>query len=188
MKNPQITKKIGSANHKTVKRHICGRFTNITNYLSLQICGFADHPPLLFGITFRLRVSLSEYSSTQKLFDLQPGLTASLNIPLDNHDHPSPSSECDSQRVLNDWRRARLSRGCMICSPHPAVSKLHRRYTGRLRKRNNLLTGGGGLEGGRGPENYTSAKKAWSSINHSILSGAPVSVCNKALALPVKCR
>jgi hypothetical protein len=57
MKNLQITKKIGSANHKTVKRHICGRYANITNYLGLQICGFADHPPLLFGITFRLSVS-----------------------------------------------------------------------------------------------------------------------------------
>ncbi len=48
--NAQITKNIGSANC-----HICRRSTNITNFESLQICGFmisgtyfADRPPLIF--------------------------------------------------------------------------------------------------------------------------------------------
>jgi len=44
------------------------------------------------------------------------------------------------------------------------VSKLRRRHTGRLRKRDNLPTGGGG-----GAKSYYS-KKAWPSINHSLLS------------------
>ncbi len=57
-------------------------------------------------------------------------------------------------------------------SPFPPslVSKLDRRHTGRLRKRDNLLTGkGGDGDGGRGAESYV-RKKAWPSINHSILS------------------
>jgi hypothetical protein len=45
-------------------------------------------------------------------------------------------------------------------------SKLDRRHTGRLRKRDNKLTGDGG---GGGDKSYV-AEKAWSSINHSILS------------------
>jgi hypothetical protein len=49
--------------------------------------------------------------------------------------------------------------------PHPLPFL---RHTGRLRKRDNLLTGQG--EGsGRGAESYD-GKKSWSSINHSILS------------------
>jgi hypothetical protein len=39
--SPQITKKIGSANHKSSKCHIYGRSANLTNYLSLQIFGIA---------------------------------------------------------------------------------------------------------------------------------------------------
>jgi hypothetical protein len=38
--NPQI-KKIGFANHKSAKSHICGRSSNLKNYLSLHICEFA---------------------------------------------------------------------------------------------------------------------------------------------------
>jgi hypothetical protein len=62
--------------------------------------------------------------------------------------------------------------------PHPApslllspVSKPDRRHTGRLIYiyTDNLLTGEG-EEGGAGAKSYDS-KKAWSSINHSILSG-----------------
>jgi hypothetical protein len=56
--------------------------------------------------------------------------------------------------------------------PHSPVSKLDRRHTGRLRKRDNLQTEGrwGGGEGsGRGAESYD-CKKSWSSINHSIMS------------------
>ncbi len=48
------------------------------------------------------------------------------------------------------------------------VSKLDRRHTGRLRKRDNLLTGEGGWGGG-GAKSYD-GEKAWSSINHSKLS------------------
>jgi hypothetical protein len=46
--------------------------------------------------------------------------------------------------------------------PHPPslVSKLDRRHTGIFRKRDNMLTG----------EAYD-REKAWSHINHSILSG-----------------
>jgi hypothetical protein len=44
-----------------------------------------------------------------------------------------------------------------------------RRHTGRLRKRDNLLTGGGK---GWGRSQIIHGAKAWSSINHSILSVA----------------
>ncbi len=54
-------------------------------------------------------------------------------------------------------------------SPHHPVSKLARRHTGRLRNRDNLLTGDGGEEFGLA-EAYN-RKKAFSSTNHSILSG-----------------
>jgi hypothetical protein len=56
------------------------------------------------------------------------------------------------QKVLNDLYKARLSRGRMIWLPPPSlVRKLNRRHTGRLRKRDDLLTGerrrgGGGAE------------------------------------------
>jgi hypothetical protein len=50
------------------------------------------------------------------------------------------------------------------------VIKHDRRYTGRQRKRDNLQMGKEGWGGGRGAESYDQ-KKAWSSINHSILSG-----------------
>jgi hypothetical protein len=60
-----------------------------------------------------------------------------------------------AQRVLNDFYRSRLSCGRMIkLHAHPPppspVSKLDRRHTERLRKRDNLLTGEGVREGGRG--------------------------------------
>jgi hypothetical protein len=52
--SPQITKKIGSAIRNSVKSHICGRSTNLTNLFkseNLRICDlrnlFADRPPLL---------------------------------------------------------------------------------------------------------------------------------------------
>jgi hypothetical protein len=47
-------------------------------------------------------------------------------------------------------------------SPPPLDPKLDRRHTGRLRKRDNLLTGERG-----GTKSYD-GEKAWSSINHSI--------------------
>jgi hypothetical protein len=77
------------------------------------------------------------------------------------------------QRVFNDLSRARSSRGSMIwllghLLPPSPVSKLDRQHAGRLRKRDNLLTGGG--RGGRGAESHD-RRKAWSSIQHSMLSG-----------------
>jgi hypothetical protein len=60
----------------------------------------------------------------------------------------------------------------LLTPPPPAspVNKLDRRNTGRQGKRDKLLTGerGGGV--GRGAESCN-LKKAWSSTNHSLLSG-----------------
>ncbi len=53
-------------------------------------------------------------------------------------------------------------------APLPPVSKLHRLHTGRLRKKDNLLTREEGEEGAQGARSYD-RKKAWSSINHSML-------------------
>ncbi len=53
-------------------------------------------------------------------------------------------------------------------TPSSPVSKLYRRHTERLRKRDNLLTREG-EGGGRGSKSYDS-ETAWSSINNSILS------------------
>jgi len=49
--------------------------------------------------------------------------------------------------------------------PHSPISKLDRRHTGRLRKRDNLLS----EEGGGEARSYD-GEKAWYSINYSILS------------------
>jgi hypothetical protein len=72
--------------------------------------------------------------------------------------------------LVDNLQRARLSRFHTIRlhapPPLPPVSKLDRRHTGRLRKRENLLTRGGG--GGRGDEPYA-RRKAWDSINQSIV-------------------
>jgi hypothetical protein len=35
------TFKVGLANRKSTKRYICGMSSNLTNYLSPQVCGFA---------------------------------------------------------------------------------------------------------------------------------------------------
>jgi hypothetical protein len=48
------------------------------------------------------------------------------------------------------------------------VSKLEQRHAGRLRKRDNLLTGERGEGDGVGTKSYD-RKKAWHSINHLIL-------------------
>jgi hypothetical protein len=78
-----------------------------------------------------------------------------------------------NQRVLNTLWRTRLSRFRLIwLLPHypPSfVSKLDRRHTGRLRKRDNLLARGGGWVS----EEPNDWEKALSSINHSILSAYP---------------
>jgi hypothetical protein len=49
-------------------------------------------------------------------------------------------------------------------------SELDRQHTGRLRKRGSLLTGEEEAGGGCGAESYD-GKKAWPSINYSIVSG-----------------
>ena len=54
-------------------------------------------------------------------------------------------------------------------SPPPPVSKLERWHTGRLRKRDNLLTGEG--EGGKEWAKSYDGEEAWSSISYSMLSG-----------------
>jgi hypothetical protein len=77
-----------------------------------------------------------------------------------------------SQRVLNGLQMTRLSRRRMIrLLPHPVptISEIDRRHTGRMRKRDILLTEKGG--GGGGGAQSCDGEKAWSSINHSILSG-----------------
>ncbi len=58
----------------------------------------------------------------------------------------------------------------ILCAPPPPVSKLDRRHTGTLRKRDNLLTVEGGRRWGRA-QIIRQRKKAWAAINHSILSG-----------------
>jgi hypothetical protein len=49
---------------------------------------------------------------------------------------------CCTQRVMSDIQRARLSRGRIfwLLAHPPRVSKLDRRHTGRLRKKDNLQT------------------------------------------------
>jgi hypothetical protein len=91
---------------------------------------------------------------------------------------PEGGEECRAKkfwwkRVLNGSKKKRLSRRRLIWFlPHPlstvstTVSKLDRRHTGRLRKRDNLLT-----EDGRGGSKSCDCEKAWFSVNHSILSG-----------------
>jgi hypothetical protein len=60
----------------------------------------------------------------------------------------------------------------LIHHPLPLpVSKLDWRHTGRLKKRDKLVAGEREVvRGGRGAESYD-RKKAWFSVNHSILSG-----------------
>ncbi len=84
---------------------------------------------------------------------------------------------CWHQRVLNTLKSARFYRGRLIWllahpPPPPApVSKLDRRHTGRLRKSDSLRTGEVGERVGEKPTHTTDyCKKAWSSINPSILS------------------
>jgi hypothetical protein len=81
-----------------------------------------------------------------------------------------------SQRVLDDFAKTRLSRRRIIWLlshplPHSAFdSRLDRRQIARLKKRDNLLTRGGRRRPRGGAKSYD-GEKAWSSINHSILSG-----------------
>ncbi len=74
--------------------------------------------------------------------------------------------------------------------PPSLVSKLDWRHTGRPRKKDNLLIGG--EEVGDKP-NHTTAKNAWFSINHLILSGQearsdPSLMGRPSLWGPVRCR
>jgi hypothetical protein len=94
-----------------------------------------------------------------------------LSIPkqIINGVGPLLSSYVYIQRVLlNDlWRTRRSRRPIIWLHPHPyphsSVSKLDRRHLG-----DSLLTGEGKGKGG-GAKSYD-GEKAWSSINHSILS------------------
>ena len=73
-----------------------------------------------------------------------------------------------TQRVVSALQRARLSRPRAIwLLPHPSP-KFDRRHKGRLRKRNNLLTGEV-VGGGEGAKSYDD-EKAYSSINQLMLS------------------
>ncbi len=54
--------------------------------------------------------------------------------------------------------------------PPVSVSKLERATHRKIEIERQLAHGKGGEEGGRGAESYD-RKKAWSSVNHSILSG-----------------
>jgi hypothetical protein len=84
------------------------------------------------------------------------------------------------QRVLNDLWRAMLSRGRMIWllahpfPPLPSESSTGDKQEDRERETSCWREGGEGW-GGRGAESYD-RKKAWSSINHSILSCVRVTV------------
>ncbi len=77
---------------------------------------------------------------------------------------------------------------CFSTTPPPPlpVSKLDRRHTGRLRKRDNLLTGERRKGVGEEP-NTCDHKKAWSSINHSILSGLASAVTSVPPLCHVHC-
>ncbi len=67
--------------------------------------------------------------------------------------------------------------------PVSSVIILDRRHTGRLRKRDNLLTVKGG-KGGGGAESYD-RKTSWSSINYSILSDWKYPRVKAAMPRPV---
>jgi hypothetical protein len=107
-----------------------------------------------------------------------------------------------NQRVLNDIWGARLSRGRMIwLLAHPLplslVSKLDRRHTGRLRKRDDLLTGEVGKGRVRRPQKslvlYKSLNTLWcqcfsarrtppmiSEIKHTNFSLFSTQTCNES--------
>ncbi len=56
--------------------------------------------------------------------------------------------------------------------PPSHVSKLDQQHTGRQDKGDKLLTGGEGWGKGGGEAKLYDVEKAWSSINHAILSGS----------------
>ncbi len=97
------------------------------------------------------------------------------SVPPVHHYRATPMAQfpplTPHQRVLNDYRGpgflARRMIWLLALPPLP-TKKLARRHTGGLRKRYYLLTGEG-EGGGRRAESYD-RKKAWSSINHSLLS------------------
>ncbi len=79
--------------------------------------------------------------------------------------------QLESSKWSIDIHIQAFSRSYDLAPRQPSrVIKHDRRYTGRQRKRDSLLMGEEGWGGGRGAESYDQ-KKAWSSINHSILSG-----------------
>ncbi len=95
-------------------------------------------------------------------------------------------SHAGYQRILNDLQRTRIFRGRMIwllpnSLPTSPVSKLDRRHTWRLWKRDthNLLTReGGGGRGGGGEEQIIRLERSPVLYNHSVLSpGYNMSIC-----------
>jgi hypothetical protein len=91
-------------------------------------------------------------------------------IPQKAEKAPRRYQNSAPQRVLNDLWKTRLSRRRLIWFLPTPVSELDRRYKGRLRKRDNLLTG----EERQGRGRSQIGEKTWTSINHSILSAAPL--------------
>jgi hypothetical protein len=80
------------------------------------------------------------------------------------------------QRELNDLWRTRLSRRritWLLSHPLPSPTPLSPvSSTGKLRKKDNSLTGGGVGEWVGGRAKSDDNEKAWSSINHAILSAS----------------
>jgi hypothetical protein len=78
------------------------------------------------------------------------------------------------QRVLNDLWRTSLSRRYDLAPPPPppplSVSKFSLFFSLPICPLSSLLTGEGGLKGVGGGAISYDGEKAWSSINHSILS------------------
>ncbi len=70
------------------------------------------------------------------------------------------------------------------CPPPSPISELDRRHTGRMRKKDNLLTGEGG-RGVGGAKSYEDGEKTWSSINNSILSDVSVRLHEKIEGKPI---
>ncbi len=80
-------------------------------------------------------------------------------------------SNSPTQRVLNDFYRARLSRGPMfsLAPPPPPLSRQYARQAiHRKTEEERKLADGRGARGGRVAESFD-RNKAWYSINHSIL-------------------
>jgi hypothetical protein len=68
------------------------------------------------------------------------------------------------------YRGQAFSRSYDLASPHPLYPPLPL-VNGYRKKERQLARGGGGVEGGGRAAGPYDRKKAWSSVNHSILAG-----------------